>query len=412
MRKSRLWIPFLALLGLASCQPKESTSLIGSWRGVLHPQGQDLPFQFRMDQKVDSTWKLSLMNGDESIPIDDVQLHGDSITIPMYIFDAEIKAKIEGGQMHGLYIKNTVADYTIPFDAVKGADYRFEPKEQKPSVNVEGKYSVMFRDPKDPEDTTAAIGVFHQKQGESHLTGTFLTATGDYRFLEGQVFDNKMELSAFDGTHIYLFNGVVDGDNIDGKFWSGKTGYYTWKGTKDANAALPDPDSLTYLKKGYDHFDFSFRNLKGETVSLQDSIFQNKVVIVQIMGSWCPNCMDETKFFAQWYNEHRNLPVEFVALAFEKKDDFGYAQKRLTRLKEKLGVKYPVLFAGKLGDEDTEKALPMLNHIMSYPTTIFVDKQGRVRRIHTGFSGPGTGKYYVDYVQDFNDFVRKLAAEK
>ena len=49
---------------------------------------------------------------------------------------------------------------------------------------------------------------------------------------------------------------------------------------------------------------------------------------------------------------------------------------------------------------------------MSYPTTIFIDKKGKVREIHTGFSGPGTGKYYDEFVTEFNQLMDKLISEK
>jgi hypothetical protein len=53
----------------------------------------------------------------------------------------------------------------------------------------------------------------------------------------------------------------------------------------------------------------------------------------------------------------------------------------------------------------------MLNKVMGYPTTIFIDRKGTVKRIYTGFTGPATGKYYEKYQDDFDAYVLKLLSE-
>ena len=53
----------------------------------------------------------------------------------------------------------------------------------------------------------------------------------------------------------------------------------------------------------------------------------------------------------------------------------------------------------------------MLNKIISYPTTIFIDKKGNVRKIYTGFSGPATGEAYTDFVKETTEFVEMLLRE-
>lgn len=130
------------------------------------------------------------------------------------------------------------------------------------------------------------------------------------------------------------------------------------------------------------------------------------------MGSWCPNCMDETNFLAPWYKKNKERGVEIVGLAFEHSDDLAVSAPKLKRMISRFNIEYPVLLAGTNTNEATAKALPMLNKVMSYPTTIFIDKEGKVREIHTGFSGPGTGKYYDEFVTEFNQLMDKLISEK
>ena len=121
--------------------------------------------------------------------------------------------------------------------------------------------------------------------------------------------------------------------------------------------------------------------------------------------------MDETKFYADWYRKNKDRAVAIVGLAYEAKDDFDYAKARVEKMKAKYNVGYDFVIAGEYDKEAAAKTLPMLNHVLSFPTTIFIDKKGQVRKIHTGFSGPATGAYYTDYVREFNAFMEQLINE-
>ena len=131
------------------------------------------------------------------------------------------------------------------------------------------------------------------------------------------------------------------------------------------------------------------------------------------MGTWCPNCLDETKFLVDYLDKNQDENLEVVALAFEYAKTEEGAFKSIDRLKERIGVKYPILLAqyGTSDKAQANKKLPMLNHVLSYPTTIFIDKKGAVRKIHTGFNGPATGEKYDTFKKDFSDFVTLLLSE-
>lgn len=245
------------------------------------------------------------------------------------------------------------------------------------------------------------------------MEGSFLTPTGDYRYLSGNVKGDSLYLSTFDGSNAYLIKAAILKDGVlKGAMWSGIKGYKTFTSILNENAKLPDATKLTYLKPGSETVDFTFPDADGKPLSLKDPRFKDKSVIIQIMGSWCPNCMDETNFLAPWYTKNKSRGVEIVGLAFEHSDDLAVSAPKLKRMESRFGIEYPVLLAGTNTNEATAKALPMLNKVMSYPTTIFIDKKGKVREIHTGFSGPGTGKYYDEFVADFNQLMDKLISEK
>ena len=239
-----------------------------------------------------------------------------------------------------------------------------------------------------------------------------MTETGDYRFLEGNVYNDSIYLSCFDGSHLFLFKALLKQDSLIGTFWSGTHWEEPWVAVRNESFELTNPDSLTFLKEGYSELAFTFPNIDHDNVSLKDEKYNGKVVIVNIMGPWCPNCKDETAYLTQLYNKNHEKGLEIIALSFDKSDDFETSKQNIIKLKTFFNADYDFLIAGKADKIATAKSLPMLDHIMSYPTTVFIDKKGKIRKINTGFYGPATGAYYTRYVEQTNEFVTKLLAEK
>lgn len=399
------------LLLTVSCKPEPKELKAGMWRGILTISNQELPFLMRVTKQENGKTVAYLLNGGEKILLDEITVTGDSVKIPLHIFDADLKAHINDQQdgLKGKWVRyNLEEPFEVSFDAMLGKNYRFSEKPKAATYNYSGKWEVLFKNDDGTEEK--AIGVFEQNGNK--LKGTFLSATGDYRYLDGEVSDDQLRLSTFDGSHAYLFKAQPDGENkIKGDFWSGKSSYATWAGTRNENAVLPAADTLTYLKKGYDKISFTFPDLTGKKVSLTDAKYQNKVIVVQLLGSWCPNCMDETKFLAPYYEKNKNRGLEVIGLAYEQSPEFDKAQVRVEKMRDRLQVSYDLLIAGTRDKESAAKTLPMLNQLLAFPTTIFIDKKGNVRKIHTGFSGPGTGKYYAEFVKDFNQTIDKLLQE-
>lgn len=381
---------------------------MGLWEAKLSMQGQKLPFRFKVMQVKGGDPILYLINAEEQILVDEFDQVGDSVKITMHIFNSEIIAKVSDYNMSGRWIKKDYTDYSIPFEANMVDEFKTT---ANPEGNVSGRWTITFKATEEGEEDEQAVGIFKQKEN-GEVTGTFLTTTGDYRYLSGQLDVTKLTLSCFDGAHAFLFQADLEGKILkNGFFMNGKHWYQKWDAIKNPKADLPDPSTLTFLKDGYDKLAFTFPNLEGQQVSLADEKYKDKVVIVQIFGSWCPNCMDETKFLAPYYKDNKDKGVEVIGLAFERSPEFDKASARVKKMKDRLGVDYELLIAGINDKKEAAKKLPMLNHILSYPTTIFIDKKGIVRKIHTGFTGPGTGDYYVQFVEDFNRFVDKLIAE-
>ncbi|WP_161890879.1 peroxiredoxin family protein [Pontibacter russatus] len=387
----------------------DNTIKTGPWRVALRTQGQEIPFIMEAVEEEGKTM-LYLVNGGERILLNDLQPQGDSLKIGLHIFDADLIARVNGDTMQGRFVKNdSPTPYSIPFTAVHGQQHRFAADPAPALYDFGGKWEVVFSDT--AGNRYDAIGMFEQQ--DNHVTGTFLTETGDYRYLEGQAAGDQLKLSTFDGNHTYLFTASPTGDStLQGKFYSGMSGYETWTARRNPNAELASADTLTYLKPSYETLSFTFPNLQGEQVSLSDQKYQGKVVLVQLLGSWCPNCMDETQFLAPYYEKNKDRGLEIIGLGFERSPEFEKAAARLAKMKDRLDVGYDLLVAGTSDKEAAARALPALNHVMSFPTTIFIGRDGKVRKIHTGFSGPGTGQYYEGWVAEFNKTMEELLAEK
>jgi len=222
-----------------------------------------------------------------------------------------------------------------------------------------------------------------------------------------------MKLSTFDGAHAFLFTAKVTDSTMDGQFYSGNHWKEPFVAKRNEAYELPSANELTFLKDDYDGLEFSFPDENGNIISLSDERYDDNVVVVQIMGTWCPNCLDESKYYAKFYEANKDKEFEIVALAFEYAETEDKAFKSINRLREKLNIAYPILLA-QYGTSDKAKAqekLPMLNHVLSYPTSIFIDKTGKVRKIHTGFNGPATGEKYEEFKTEFEGFVDALLDE-
>ncbi|NLR62203.1 TlpA family protein disulfide reductase [Chitinophaga polysaccharea] len=412
----KLWI-YLAGIGLAACNGNTAKHLSnGVWQAKLHRKdGADIVFNFDVRDSIGKP-VLFVLNATDKLLVDDVKQQGDSVFIKMPFFDSEFKARLSSDSaLEGVWIRHLAdKDVSIPFTAAAGNADRF-PVNKPAAANVTGRWATQFVSSKEKDKApSTAIGEF--KQVGNLVQGTFLTTTGDYRFLEGVVDGDSLRLSTFDGSHAYLFTAQVGKDSIsNGRFYAGiGDGLEYWSAVKNDTARLPDEKTIATMKPGHEQLDFSFPDLNGNKVSLKDDRFKDKVVIITLMGSWCPNCMDETGFLSKWYEKNKDRGVEVLGLAYERTPDFEKSKKSLEGFLKRFDVKYPVLVTGvtPADPEKGEKTLPQLTGIKGFPTTIFINKKGKVQEVHTGFSGPGTGEHYEQFQADFNRLTTDMLNAK
>jgi len=412
------WNKILVLSGLSvllSCnsQPKQEEVTTepksGIWRATIALNDSiKLPFNFKLQGSEEDGYTLAITNADETIIATDISVVGnDTLKIQMPVFANYLLLQKGEEKMTGYYVNPDAENYLLPLEAVYGVEERFE-ADQPNCCDINKKWAVKFSPQTEKEDP--AIGYFEQEG--SKVKGTFMTETGDYRYLQGVLSGDKLQLSTFDGSHLYYFDATIEnGQEMNGRYFSGRSHYEPWMAYRDDDFELSDPDTLTYIKEGYEGLSFAFPNLNGDTISLNDDRFDGKALIIQIMGSWCPNCMDESRYLRGAYEKYHQQGLEVVGLTFERVKDRETATIRAKKMVKDLDIPYAVLLAGATREDRAADALPMLNHIMSFPTSVYLDRNHQVVKIHTGFSGPGT-PVYDSFVRESDKTIKEMLNTK
>ena len=416
LTKTRLLTAALLLSGAGALSahenPKPKFIKEGKWRGEFTVSESKVPFNFELKGKDAEHAVFTLINGSRRDNFHVKSVGADSVYIKMNTYDAALVAKIEDdGSLSGEY-RSLVPGFrgnSLPFKAEYGKTYRFvEPgKDVAPKADLTGKWEIKTYS---KEAVPASIALL--KQNGNKLTGVVMTVVGDTRELEGTVQGDEFALSGFTGPSPFIIKGKI---NEDGSI-SGEEGFGIYKNlkfdaAKKADVELPDPYKLTFLKEGYKKLDFSFPGIDGKQVSLSDNKYKGKVVIVEIIGTWCPNCTDQTVFLSPWFNKNHHRGVEATALGFEQKGSLEYAKYTLGKLRDKYAINYDIAFGGLADKKLVSQKLPALNKFIAFPTTIIIDRKGDVREIYTGYTGTVTGKYHEDYEKKFNKLLDELIAE-
>lgn len=409
MKKLTIPLTLFTLIGsvLFSCKEQPLSLQEGKWRGVFHTQGTKIPFNFSVEDDTAGTVKVFLTNADEKTALDTVRYERDSVIIDIEVYDAILIGKLTQEGLAGYFRKNQSTRQGISFEAVNGNTERFKLTSQAGGSSIDGKWSVNLINEK--SEARYTVGLL--KQNGQDVTGTIMTTTGDYRYLQGVLDGDSLKLSGFSGSNPSLLVAKLqDGAHLSGEYIT-PGGKVKLEAVRSDTARLPDPYALTYLNKGYAELSFSFPDLTGKPVSLSDDKYKGKIVIVTIQGTWCPNCVDEAAFLSPWYKQNKDRGVEIIGLSFERKDDLDFARERIGKFIKRFDIRYDILFAGIADKKVAGEKLPALNAVLSFPTTILIDRQGKVRKIHTGFTGPATGEYYQEFIEHFNADVENLLKE-
>ena len=353
---------------------------------------------------------IAIINGDEKIQLTSQGFDEDAKKyIWTFPFQSEIRLNSKN-DFTGVFVK-TENNKSYPFEILHKTKLRkkinrfpnsvfsFPPNESE--VLLSDRFLLKLKS--SSLNPKAGIAEFQRDPKTNEYTGSILTQTGDYRYLAGNRMGNQLYISTFDGVHAYSFLiNIKENGHIEGIHFSGESYSEPFTGVPDSTSMLDDPYKITKIINNKSKLDIILPEYKsGELVRVP--IGEGKVTLIQVMGSWCPNCLDESSFFNE-LSGFDNLNI--YALAFEKNEDRLRSLNSIKRIESYLDLKYPILFAGKAQKSEVERLLPISNFI-SYPTYLLFDKKGDLVEIHAGFSGPAT-KGYSKFTSEFRTKIQNL----
>jgi thiol-disulfide isomerase/thioredoxin len=365
----------------------------GMWQGELAMNDRlYIPFQLKVEKEGK---KIYVINDLEEILMVS-QTKKDSVYLQFPIQDAEVIFKFDENleSARGYWINhNKKVQQKIPLTLIWNSLLRFpQMHPTKPVQSLfDGTWEVTFQP--GTKDEEKAIGIFKAGK-DSEIAGTFLTETGDYRFLAGNRSGQNFSMSTFNGSWAMMFEAELQSDTLKGKFYSGVSYVSDWIAVRNPEAKLRNEASLTYVVNDKKVKTSDMVQLNGKSFTLKPN--EGKVIVLQIMGTWCPNCLDEVQFMNQLHKGYEQFGLEIIALAYEVGADGKQTRQKLKAFKKKIGMEYELVLAGKSSKEVASDQFPMLNGIMSFPTTVIIGKDGKVLHVHTGYSGPATGSAHKE----------------
>jgi thiol-disulfide isomerase/thioredoxin len=386
---------FITIMGQAQTE---------SWKMKFHLNDTvDAVFDVLVEQGEEGIMGMTIENGGELIYLHSIE----GQEFPGFLFpyfDTKIEWNpADKGDMawKGWFIKK--GGKPVYFDAQRqpyvGLEEEPMPNQLKQDLVIEKRQKVVF-EPGTPDEYNS-IGLFHL-YSNGMCTGTFLTETGDYRFLKGTWSNNHIHLQCLDGAHLFCFTADVaheEGAFYNGRFYSGNTYSEKWEGEDDVDFELRNSEELVKLKSGREGevFTFNVMDMQGNMKTFGAEDWKGKLSIVQLMGTWCPNCTDEGKVMAAMHKKYNAKGLQIIPVAFERSDDIAENKKVIQKQMAQLNCGYEA-YVGRAegkGKERAQNVFPQLEKVMAFPTMIVVNSEGKVIHVHTGFNGPATGEYYT-----------------
>jgi thiol-disulfide isomerase/thioredoxin len=397
-----------AALVLTACSKPANRELQpGSYRATIELPG-DKTVPFGLDVAQEEAGKvLYVINGDERVRLDEVQAAPGQLQARFPGYETILTAKVSGDELSG-EVALVHADgkvLKLPFNAKLGATWRFYREALPDNADFSGRWDVEFTD--GTGRRTPAVAMFDQSFEK--VTGTVQMPADDQRFLAGEAHDEELRLSRFDGGAVVLYEAKLNASGqLVGETWSDRGSAQRFVATRNPDATIDSAALASHLRNPAAPFTFAFKDLDGKTVSSSDSRFKDKVLLVTLAGSWCPNSHDEARLLVQLDRQYRSQGLEIVSLMFEQHAEFKRAAAAVQRFRTAYGIDYPTLIAGTSDKTKAAAALPQLDAVLAYPTAIFIDRTGRVRKIHTGFAGPATGVQHDLLAHEFESQIEEL----
>jgi thiol-disulfide isomerase/thioredoxin len=416
MRQIKLFSCLICIIAasffLNACQ-KKTLDPTGTWRGFIkNPSGEEVAFALEI-RREENRITGSLINGDERTPSSSGTIYGNSINLRYDYYDGELTAVIRGDEMRGSFARQWQKQ-TLERD-LRATRGEAKAPASSASADVSGEWVLSVGDAPKQRYWRAAF-----KQAGGEVRGTIMPLSGDWGELAGNLAGDQLSLDRFDGINSRVLKlrllpqGKLEG-YVDLGLFDPKRKVVAERieaVNQEIIAGLPDPNKYTRMANPVEPLRFSFPDLEGKIVSASDERFKNKVVVVTITGSWCPNCHEEAPLLQEFYERYRAEGFEAVALAFEYTGDAPRDLEQVKIFGKRHKISYPMLLAGSTDEGEISRKLPQLVNFGAYPTTIFIGRDGLVKRIHSGFEGKATGARFTKLKAEYEAQIKELLADK
>jgi len=387
VRHDRTLAVCLGLLIGGCAEPRGDVASVAQWyRAHLTTDTDDrIPFFVQVPADCESASAI-IVNGAESLEAECRQSPvGFVIDFPVYATQIEAWFKPDG-TLTGHWCREgaTGREPVLSMKAVPvstpNASQRFDGDTGEAGTQIAGAWRFDF------ERYGAAKAVF-VATGDGGLTASVEIPSeyGDMRYLAGNVRDGRARLSTFDGQHAYLLDASIDGDETMTGEWIRATSRDAFVAERDEGFEIPDPLARVPVVPGEQRLDLDL---------LQDPKFEGKGVIVEVFGTWCPNCNDIAPILAELYDEHHANGLEILGLAYEYGHNVDYKEQRIEAFRNKHGVRWDLVLMESPLEDLTAEGLFGLDPIEGVPVTIFIRRDGTVHAVYAGVSGPATGDAY------------------
>ncbi len=415
----------MGLAGMATIAQAESlatTDLNGRWAATI--QEKDLTVPFRLDISVKGDQVVGkLYNGFEDVEqTSSAKIENGTIELNFEHYLTSINASLKDGELDGqLVVRRRSAINITPGANAEASHDELTPFHAKRFVatantinianvpSIDGVWELPHDSPKGEKSWRLIV-----KQKGAEISATVLRVDGDTGALTGSWNDGKFVASHFDGSRPGVIEITPQPDGSLNVQLSAPPRVVALTGYRPEVArakGLPEPANYlthTTVRDPNEVFTYSFPDVNGKLVSNDDPRFKGKVVLAIVTGTWCPNCHDEARYLVQFYKQYHDKGVEIVALDFEEADQL-HSLTRVNAFIKQYQVPYTYLIAGT-PDEMWDK-VPQAVNLNTWPATLFIGKDGRVKATYSGFAGSASGVYNSELKDHFVSIVDKLLKE-
>ncbi len=403
--RSAFVVVALALVGVAGSAGTASAqavdSPVGRWDGTVLVNNIEIPFQFEIGGTA-AQLTGSFFDGDLRSESTAGRFENGAVSLSFDQYGSRLDAVLRDGVLEGKYDRGT-----------RGAGYVFKARRALPTStdatapSIAGTWII-------PTNSSKGEKAFRfiARQNGSAVSAAILRVDGDTGTLSVSYRKGTFVLSHFSGVRPLLLEVTLTSDGTLSVLQNKQTTLKAVREAEARKAALPEPtdsEAHTRAKDPSSPLVLSFPDLNGKTVSLADSPFTGKVVIVSITGSWCPNCHDEAPFLVDLYKKYRGLGLEIVAVSFEEAAQLANPE-RVRAFAKRYGIEYPIVLAGEPDELNTK--VTQFDNLNAFPTSFYLGRDGRVRFVHAGFPSPASGPFYQEAREDIVRQVEALLAEK